>query len=142
MKYLHVIFVIMLLSLAGACSKEGSSDATHIAALREDFVAANTYGIYQDGSRVLVFNKNEHQFRFNSSRRLYGIVHDSGKEYAFLTLDATPTGTTPVKASFRSTFSVPDADVEDLVLLRSDAEKLWMWSDSRRMGFLFPRFTE
>lgn len=140
MKYLHFLFVFLLVG-AIACNDSEPAD-TGLTAAREDFAAASTYGVYKNGSRALVFNQNEHQFRFNPAQRLYGIVHDAGEQYALLTLEGTPTGSAPVKASFRSTFSVEGAQMEDLVLLRSDEEKLWLWSDSRRMGFLFPRFTE
>lgn len=44
-----------------------------------------------------------------------------------------------VRGAFADNMGLNIGSIEDFVLLKSDRQYLWLWSDQTRVGFVFPR---
>lgn len=137
MKYLLALAAAILLCACGGDDTD-KLDPT-IRAERNALLASTQYGIYQGGRDSFVFNKTLHQLYVNPSKNIYRIQTDAGTRYAELALTGTPTAKKGVPATLTQNVGLTAVTLDEVILLHTDEERLWLWCDEAHTGFIVPR---
>ena len=64
---------------------------------------------------------------------------DAGLKFVSLQLESMPSDGQKVRGTFTDNTGLNIGSIEDFVLLKSDKQHYWFWSDQTRVGFVFPR---
>lgn len=137
LKYL-VLFAFALGSFA--CSSDDTDKMDpQIKAERTALTGTSAYGVYQNGQSRYVFDKNQHQLYVNPSKHTYRIQNDLGTKYAELTLKAAPSRNESVSGTLSQNVGLTSVAPTDIILLKSDKDHLWLWSDDTHTGFIVPQ---
>lgn len=139
MKYVLPLLLAVALS---ACKSdpEVQDPQDELNRQREALVLADGIGIYRNGEPSYLFDKKEHQLSVNPSQLAFRIQDDTGAKYVEVVLDAIPAVNVPVRLTLKNNVGLTDAVLEDVVLLRSEQNGLWLWSDQAHTGVVLPRF--
>lgn len=137
LKYLLALSALLVLS---ACSSDETSKLDpKIQAERNALTANSQYGIYQNGQPGYIFDKNQQQLYVNPGKHIYRIHNDLGTKYAELTLDGQPGTKNGVSGTLVHNVGLASVTLDDVILLKSDNEHLWLWCDNAHTGFILPR---
>ncbi len=137
LKYLLALCTVLVL---GACSSDDTDKLDpKIKAERTALTANTQYGIYQNGQPSYIFDKNQQQLYVNPSKRTYRIQNDLGTKYAEVTLDDEPTQKKGVTGSLNHNVGLSTVTLDEIILLKSDKDHLWLWCDNAHTGFILPR---
>lgn len=60
-------------------------------------------------------------------------------KFVSLQLESMPSDGQKVRGTFTDNTGLNIGSIEDFVLLKSDKQHYWFWSDQTRVGFVFPR---
>lgn len=137
MKYLLALAVSLL--FCGCGSDDSDKLDPTIRAERNALLASTQYGIYQEGRDSFVFNKTLHQLYVNPSKRIYRIQTDNAARYAELTLAETPTAKKGAAGTLTQNVGLTTVTLDEIILLKADDERLWLWCDNAHTGFIVPR---
>lgn len=137
MNYFHFLMLFVFLVL-GACSNDPTDDKA-LVGQREALLSTDAMGIYVNGSSALRFDKMSHQLSLSPSKFRFRLMDNAGMQYVEITLSAMPQEGKPVSAELRSSgFKVSDKKMQDVVLLKREDDRLWLWSDATRTGLILP----
>ena len=120
MKHLKYLLLICL-AAAAACSKDKTEDPT-LKAQRTALQETQAVGIYRSGEALT-----------------FRIQDDAGLKFVSLQLESMPSEGQKVRGTFTDNTGLNIGSIEDFVLLKSDKQHYWFWSDQTRVGFVFPR---
>lgn len=123
MKHLKYLLLICL-AAAAACSKDKTEDPT-LKAQRTALQETQTVGIYRSGEALRLFDKAKQQLFVDPTTLTFRIQDDAGLK--------------KVRGTFTDNTGLNIGGIEDFVLLKSDKQHYWFWSDQTRVGFVFPR---
>ncbi len=137
MKQLKYLILVCLVAAAG-CSKDKTEDPT-IKAQRTALQNTEAVGIYRGGEALQLFDKAAQQLLVNPSKLTFRIQDDAGLKFVSLQLESMPSDGQKVRGAFTDNMGLNIGGIEDFVLLKSDGQRLWFWSDKTRVGFVFPR---
>ena len=143
MKYAKYLFVCLLLAAVCACKSDPDvkSPDDVLRQQREALALTDGIGVYRNGTSLYLFDKAKHQLSVNPDELCFRIQDDTGKQYVEFVLESMPADAqTPVRLSLKNNVGLNDAVLEDVVLLRSESNGLWLWSDGEHMGFVLPWF--
>lgn len=138
LKYLLIAVSILFCACSSSPEEIDGIDPT-IQAEREALTASTQYGIYKNGKSIFLFDKTLHQLSTNPSKQTYRILDNSGTKYVELRLDAAPKSDEGVNARQLNNMNLQLSILGTMILLKSDNEKLWLWSDSAHTGFIVPK---
>lgn len=140
MKRLKYLFALCTALALYACSSDDTDklDPT-IKAERNALVANTQYGVYQNGQAGYIFDKSQQQLYVNPDKQIYRIQNDLGTRYAELTLKGEPTNKTSVSGTLVQNVGLKSVTLDEVVLLKSDNDRLWLWCDNAHTGFILPR---
>lgn len=140
MNQLKYLFLSAIALGCSACSNDDTDKTDpQIQAERKALTAATQYGIYQNGQASFVFDKNLHQLYVNPSKYIYRIQNDLGTKYAEVALQAAPSKKQGTTGTLTQNVGITSVAPNDLILLKSDREHLWLWSDDTHTGFIVPQ---
>ena len=136
MKHLKYLLLICL-AAAAACSKDKTEDPT----LKAQRTALQTQavGIYRSGEALRLFDKAQQQLFVDPTTLTFRIQDDAGLKFVSLQLESMPSDGQKVRGTFTDNTGLNIGSIEDFVLLKSDKQHYWFWSDQTRVGFVFPR---
>lgn len=130
--------ILAALIFAVSCSQDKTEDPA-IKAQRTALQNAEAIGIYRSGEALHLLDKKNEQLFFDPAKRIFRIQDDGGVKFVSLQLESMPTGDEKVRGTLTDNMGLNIGSIEDLVLLKSDRQLLWYWSDQTRVGFVFPR---
>lgn len=137
LKYLLTICTVLVLS---ACGNDDTDKLDPKIRAERNALTANTqYGIYQNGRPSFIFDKNLQQLYINPVKGVYRIQNDLGTLYAELTLEGEPTQKNSVTGSLNHNVGLSSVTLDQIILLKSDNDRLWLWCDNAHTGFILPR---
>ena len=134
LKYLIPLCLVLALS----CSKDKTEDPA-VKAQRTALQNTEAVGIYRNGDALQLFDKTKQQLLANPSKLTFRIQDDTGLKFVSLQLESMPTDGQKVRGTFTDNMGLAIGSIEDFVLLKSDKQHYWFWSDQTRVGFVFPR---
>lgn len=137
MKHLKYLLLICL-AAAAACSKDKTEDPT-LKAQRTALQETQTVGIYRSGEALRLFDKAKQQLFVDPTTLTFRIQDDAGLKFVSLQLESMPSEGQKVRGTFTDNTGLNIGGIEDFVLLKSDKQHYWFWSDQTRVGFVFPR---
>ena len=137
MKHLKYLLLICL-AAAAACSKDKTEDPT-LKAQRTALQETQTVGIYRSGEALRLFDKAKQQLFVDPTTLTFRIQDDAGLKFVSLQLESMPSEGQKVRGTFTDNTGLNIGGIEDFVLLKSDKQHDWCWSDQTRGGFVFPR---
>lgn len=140
MKQIKYLFVVLSALIMNACSTDQTTSPLDTPESRA-FSALTRIGIYQNNLPLHTFNKITQQLVITPATRTIRIQDDAGDKYAELTLSAIPTSTQSVEGSLRSNLnipSMPNAQLDGILLLQAKDGTLWLWCEKNKMGFILP----
>lgn len=137
MKHLKYLLLICL-AAAAACSKDKTEDPT-LKAQRTALQETQTVGIYRSGEALRLFDKAKQQLFVDPTTLTFRIQDDAGLKFVSLQLESMPSDGQKVRGTFTDNTGLNIGGIEDFVLLKSDKQHYWFWSDQTRVGFVFPR---
>lgn len=106
--------------------------------LREEFSAAENFGIYQDGKPVLTFLKNKHQYYCNPTEKILRIIDNEGTRDVSVKLDEMPSSSGNVSGTVSGNMGITGFSFSELRILKIDSRTAWLWSDKDKAGFILP----
>lgn len=66
-------------------------------------------------------------------------MDDAGMQYVEIVLGGMPQESKAVSGELTSVgFKLSDKKMQDVVLLKQDGERLWLWSDATHTGMILP----
>lgn len=137
LKYLIALCSVLALS---ACGSDDTDKLDPTIKAERNALAANTqYGVYQNGQAGYIFNKNQHQLYVDPGKQIYRIQNDLGTRYAELTLKGEPTTKSGVSGTLVQNVGLTSVTLDEIILLKSDNDRLWLWCDNAHTGFILPR---
>ncbi|MCD7794401.1 MAG: hypothetical protein LUH46_05990 [Alistipes sp.] len=131
-------FILICLVAAASCSKDKTEDPT-LKAQRTALQETQAVGIYRSGDALQLFDKASQQLFVDPSTLTFRIQDDTGLKFVSLQLETMPADGQKVRGAFADNMGLNIGSIEDFVLLKSDRQYLWLWSDQTRVGFVFPR---
>lgn len=134
MKHLKYLLLICL-ATAAACSKDKTEDPT----LKAQRTALQETRIYRSGEALRLFDKAKQQLFVDPTTLTFRIQDDAGLKFVSLQLESMPSDGQKVRGTFTDNTGLNIGSIEDFVLLKSDKQHYWFWSDQTRVGFVFPR---
>lgn len=137
MKHLKYLLLICL-AAAAACSKDKTEDPT-LKAQRTALQETQAVGIYRSGEALRLFDKAQQQLFVDPTTLTFRIQDDAGLKFVSLQLESMPSEGQKVRGTFTDNTGLNIGGIEDFVLLKSDKQHYWFWSDQTRVGFVFPR---
>ena len=137
MKHLKYLLLICL-AAAAACSKDKTEDPT-LKAQRTALQETQAVGIYRSGEALRLFDKAKQQLFVDPTTLTFHIQDDAGLKFVSLQLESMPSDGQKVRGTFTDNTGLNIGSIEDFVLLKSDKQHYWFWSDQTRVGFVFPR---
>ncbi len=133
----HIFAAVLFLTFA-ACANDGTDDSV-LTSQREALLAATDMGIYVNGSPALRFDKNAHQLSVSPSEYRFRIMDNPGMQFVEIKLGGMPQEGQAVSGELAGTgFKVSDKKMQDVVLLKRDGDRLWLWSDATHTGMILP----
>ena len=137
MKLLKYMIAGLLLGTV-SCAEDETNDSV-LAGQREALLAETDMGIYVNGSAALRFDKKTHQASVAPSTYRFRIMDDAGMQYVEIVLGGMPQESKAVSGELTSVgFKLSDKKMQDVVLLKQDGERLWLWSDATHTGMILP----
>ena len=125
--------------LAAACSNDKTENDPVVKAQIGALLSTDVTGLYRNGEPLLLFDKTEHLLICTPSQNDFRIQDDAGAQYVNLRLDAMPEQGQQVRGTESDNMGFDIGALDDIRLLHTDGQKLWLWSDKARMGFIFPK---
>lgn len=138
MKYAKYLLLTLLLA-AAACSNDKTETDPVIKAQMGALLSTDVTGLYRNGEPLLLFDKTEHLLVCTPSKNAFRIQDDAGTQYVNLQLDTMPEQGQQVCGTESDNMGFGIGALDDIRLLYTDGQKLWLWSDKAHMGFIFPK---
>lgn len=138
MKYMKYLLPLFLFA-AASCSEDNTTEDPTLSAQRNALQSSDDTGIYRAGEALMTFDKEKQQLVATPSKLTFRIQDDEGTKYVSLRLESMPTDTQAVRGIFSDNMGLSLGSIDDFVLLKSNAEYFWFWSDKTRTGFVYPR---
>lgn len=139
MKYAKYLLLTLLLAAAASCSDDKTQTDPHIKAQMGALLSTDVPGLYRNGESLLLFDKEAHLLVCTPAKNTFRIQNDAGTSFVSLRLDAMPGEGQSVGGTESDSMGFDIGTMDDIRLLYTDGEKLWLWSDKARMGFIFPK---
>ena len=135
----HAKYLLLTLLLAAACSNDKTENDPVVKAQIGALLSTDVTGLYRNGEPLLLFDKTEHLLVCTPSKNDFRIQDDADAQYVNLRLDAMPEQGQQVRGTESDNMGFDIGALDDIRLLHTDGQKLWLWSDKARMGFIFPK---
>lgn len=140
MKYAKYLLLTLLLAAAASCSDDDKTETDPlIKAQMGALLSTDVTGLYRNGEPLLLFDKDAHVLVCTPARNTFRIQNDAGTSFVSLRLDAMPVEKGQVSGTQSDNMGFNIGTMDDIRLLYTDGEKLWLWSEKARMGFIFPK---
>lgn len=140
MKYAKYLLLTLLLAAAVSCSNDDKTEIDPlIKAQLGALLSTDVPGLYRNGESLLLFDKAAHLLVCTPAKNTFRIQNDAGTSFVSLQLDAMPVEGQSVGGTESDSMGFDIGTMNDIKLLYTDGEKLWLWSEKTRMGFIFPK---
>lgn len=138
---LTLVFALLILS----CSKDQPITTTPPEPVEptppptyEAFSDVSVIGVYDNAEGVYLFDKAAHQLTVNPQTFTFRIGDNNGDKYIQVVLSDMPTLEQAVMATLSSNVGLEKRTFDDIILLRQEDNRLWLWSESTLTGLLLP----
>lgn len=125
--------ILVCVFLIPACKGQKEDDHS-----KADFMASESLGIYKDGSQILTFIKNKHQYYCNISEGIYRITDNEGTHDATIKLDNLSVCGGEMSGTVSGNIGITGFSFSGLKILNMDNRAAWLWSDKDKVGFIIP----
>lgn len=129
MKYAKYLLLPLLLALLASCKDDSGTDAP---------ASHEAVGIYRNGKSLYQFDKVMHQLSVNPTTRTFRIQDNTGAKYVEFVLDKRPDANAAVQLKMTGNIGLSDLTVDDMVLLRSTKDRIWLWSPATQTEVVLP----
>lgn len=128
-----ILYSIFCLA-AVACAK---NELTEGSAESEAFKQETTPGLYRNSESILIYDKDVHQYAFNSKRHTFMIQNNAQSRYLICELsDAPETGNTVSVEFATKGISNFDAAQLDMQVIKTEAGRHWLFDQATGTGLL------
>lgn len=138
MKYAKYLLPVLLFA-AASCSDDDTAIDPAIQEQMLELLSNHDTGLYRNGEALLLFDKTEHVLVCTPSKNTFRIQNDAGTSFVTLRLEAMPGKNAKVAGTQSDNLGFNIGTMDDIRMLHSDEEKIWLWSDQTHMGFIFPK---
>lgn len=138
MKYAKYLLPVLLFA-AASCSDDDTTIDPAIQEQMLELLSNDDTGLYRNGEALLLFDKTEHVLVCTPSKTTFRIQNDAGTSFVTLRLEAMPGKNVKVAGTQSDNLGFNIGTMDDIRMLHSDEEKIWLWSDQTHMGFIFPK---